>query len=64
LNYGNKRATKKEFLTPPPTLGAHNFLILNPFLIIFSASDAPRRGVQHFLGQQKQKSPPLGSGLP
>jgi len=52
-----------EFLTPP-TLGAHNFLIFNPFFTIFSASDAPRGGVQHMLGHQKQRSPPLGSGLP
>jgi len=38
-----------EFLTPL-TLGGHNFLISNPFLTIFYALDAPRGGVQHFLG--------------
>ncbi len=32
------------------------------FLMIFSALDAPRGGVQHLLGHQKEKSPPLGSG--
>ncbi len=39
-----------EFLTPP-TLGGHNFLIFNLFLIIFSALDVPRGGAQHLLGQ-------------
>jgi hypothetical protein len=55
-----------EFLTPPPppTLGGHNFLILKFFLTSFNALDALIGGVQHFLGHQKQKSPPLGSGLP
>jgi len=32
--------------------------------MIFSASDAPRGGVQHLLGHKKQKSPPLGSRPP
>ncbi len=54
-----------EFLTPlPPTLGGHNFLIFKFFLTSLNALDALIGGVQHFLGHQKQKSPPLGSGLP
>jgi hypothetical protein len=48
----------------PSTLGGHNFLISKPFLTLFSASDAPRGGVQFLLEQKKQRSPPLGSGLP
>jgi hypothetical protein len=54
-----------ESLTPPPlTLGAHNFFIFSQFLMIFSALDVPRRGVQHWLSCYQQKSPPLGSRLP
>jgi hypothetical protein len=30
----------------------------------FSALDAQKGGVPHFLGYHKQKSPPLGYGLP
>ncbi len=44
--------------------GGHNFLNSNPFLIIFSASDALIGEVQVLFGPQKQQSPPLGSGLP
>ncbi len=52
-----------EFSTPP-TLGGHNFLIFNMFLMIFSASNAPRGWIQYLLGHHKQKSSPLGSRLP
>jgi hypothetical protein len=51
-----------EFLTH--TLGGHNLVISNPFLMIFNALDVPRGEVQQMLGHQKQKNLPLGSGLP
>jgi hypothetical protein len=44
--------------------GGHNFLISKPFLTMFSASDAPRRGVQLLFEQKKQWSPYPGSGMP
>jgi len=44
--------------------GGRNFLICNPFLKKFSASDTLRGGVQVLFGYQKQHSPPIESGLP
>jgi len=41
-----------EFLTPF-TLGAHNFLILNLFLMILNVLDASRGGLQVLFGHQK-----------
>jgi hypothetical protein len=48
----------------PPYFGVHNFFISNLLLMIFSALDAPRGGIQNLLGHQKQKSPCLGCRLP
>jgi hypothetical protein len=42
-----------QFLAPF-TLGGHNFLISNPFLIIITMSDVPREEVQVLFGHQKQ----------
>jgi hypothetical protein len=41
-----------EVLTPS-TLGGCKFLIFHPFSTIVSVLDAPRGGVQYFLGHQK-----------
>jgi hypothetical protein len=41
-----------EFLTPS-TLGGHNYLNFIPFLMIFSASYVPIKGVQVFFGHKK-----------
>jgi hypothetical protein len=47
----------------PSTLGGHNFLNCNLFLMISNAPYAPIGGVQVWFGHQKQQSPPLASGL-
>ncbi len=54
-----------QFLTPSILGGAEgsNFLISNPSVKKFSASDMPRGGVQVLFGHHKQPSPTLGSGL-
>jgi hypothetical protein len=49
-----------EFFTLS-TLGGCNFLISNPFLTIFSASDVSRGGVEISLGHQQQQSPSLSA---
>jgi hypothetical protein len=38
-----------EFLTPF-SLGGHNFLIFNLFLMIFNVLDVPRGGLQGWFG--------------
>jgi hypothetical protein len=48
----------------PSILGGCNFLNPNPFLMIFSALDAPIGGVQVLFQHKKQRRPPLGSSLP
>ncbi len=53
----------ERFLTLS-TLGGHNFLNSNPFLMIFSALLVPIGEVQVLFGHQKQWSFPLGSYLP
>ncbi len=57
------------FSSWPPLIGGargggRNFLICNPFLKKFSASDTLRGSVQVLFGYQKQHSPPIESGLP
>jgi hypothetical protein len=46
------------------TLRGCNFLNSNPFLRIFSASDAPKGEVQILFGHKKQWSPPVEISLP
>jgi len=48
----------------PLYFGGCNFLNFNLFSTIFSASDVSIRGIQVLFGHQKQRSPPLESGLP
>jgi hypothetical protein len=50
-------------LLTPFTLGGHNFLILNLFLMIFHVLDAPKRGLQALFEQPKQQNPPLAAIL-
>jgi hypothetical protein len=52
-----------EFLTPSPLKG-HNFLNSTSFLMIFSALEAPIRGVQVLFRHWKQWRPPFRFGLP
>ncbi len=52
------------WVVDPSTLGAITFSILIRFLMIFSASGGPIRGVEVLLEHQEQQSPPFGSGLP
>ncbi len=47
-----------EFLTPS-TLRGHNFLNSIPFLMIFSAPDAPIKGFKFSLNTQKNGALPL-----
>jgi hypothetical protein len=44
-----------EFLTAF-TLGDHNFLIFNLFLMIINVLDAPRGGLQALFGHQKRQN--------
>jgi hypothetical protein len=46
-----------KFLTPF-NLGAHNFIICNPFLMILGVLDALGRGLQVLFGHHKQHIPP------